>query len=177
MPWWEQAWVGHAVTILALVVTQAAAIFLIRRQVTAQSEAQREHELWKMKYDAYAQVLQIVTNYFYSREWTSGQVTHKFPADPPTAEEYGQAYGRVRLLTDDSRMASTLMAAFGTSGNPDGSVNQHQVQPSHFQALVRVMRDDLGKGHDPTPEKDFALIDFTSQRVPESRSASPERAG
>ena len=164
MPWWEQAWVGHAVTIIALVVTQAVAFLLIGRQVGAQAGAQREHELWKVKYEAYVQALEVVTKYFYSQEWTAGEVKHRFTATPPTGEEYGQVYGKLRLLTDHPGLVSAFMAALGTEGNEDGSVSQHQVQPGHFQSLVRMMRQDLGKGSDPTPAKDFALIDFDPTR-------------
>lgn len=146
------------VTIVSVVLTQLFTLHVMRRQAQVQLVAQREHELWKFKYEAYTQALGVTTKYFHSIVWGG----HKFSGPSPTTEEYGHALAKLRLLTDNGRMARAFIASFGMEPQEgDKPVIKRNVFRSDFNALIRLMREDLGKGLDPTPEMDFALIDFS----------------
>ena len=175
--WWEQAWVGHGVTILAVVMGGWLAGSQIRVQVAEDAAAERAQEIWKLKYAAYSEALDVVNKYFYSREYTVNGVKHQFCGPPPTSEEYGRALAKLRLLADDSRLAAAFIAALGAEGRDDGTaVSRNNWGVNDYRTLVRIMRDDLGTGPDPTPQKDFVLIDVDAN-APERQQMCPGGAG
>lgn len=134
---------------------------LLHRQNEIESKTRIEHELWKVKYEAYQEALDFVARYFYSLEWNYGDKKHKFPSDPPKSEDYGRIYGRLRLLTDNPKLVHAFLVCLGVEGKEDGNVNKIDPEPKYIDNLVKIMRDDLGAKFDPTPSKDFALIDFS----------------
>ncbi len=136
---------------------------LMKNQSDVEAQKRIEFELWQVKYEAYQDALDFVAKYFYCLEWESREVKHKFPLPPPRADDYGKIYGRLRLLTNHPQLVGAFLACLGVEGKEDGSVAKHSPTPSDVDALVKIMREDLGAKKDPTPKRDFALIDFSSK--------------
>ena len=163
--------ITHIVTIFSVLITgylglqslqkqHLQSLQLMKEQSEIEAQKRVEHELWKVKYEAYQEALDLVAKYFYSLEWNSGQIKHQFPASPPKSEDYGRIYGRLRLLTNHPKLLHAFLTCLGAEGQDDGTVKKYKSKPIDIDTLVKIMREDLGAKGDPTPAKDFALIDF-----------------
>jgi hypothetical protein len=161
--------IPHLITILVVLIggyfgfrqSEANALQLVKAQNEVAAKTKIGHELWKVKYDAYQDALNFVTKYFYSHDWKSGALENKSPSPPPSPEEYGRIYSSLRLLTNNPNLLRAFLACLGVEGQDDGGVKKLEVKTEYFNTLVKIMREDLGAIPDPTPKKDFVLIDFS----------------
>jgi len=149
------------IALIGVIITQIWQSIEIKRHNRLERKTKIRHELWKVKYDAYTDALDLVKQRYYSLEWKTGDIEHQFGGDPPSAEHYGRVYARLRLLTDHPELVGVFLRALGVEPQEDGTINNIDFEGfAHFDSLVRLMRVDLNAEDDPTPKKEFALIEF-----------------
>ncbi|MCH8495067.1 MAG: hypothetical protein LAT57_05475 [Balneolales bacterium] len=149
------------IALLGVIITQIWQSIETKRHNRLERQTKIRHELWKVKYDAYTDALDLVKQRYYSLEWKSGDMEHQFGGDPPSAKHYGRVYARLRLLTDHPELVGVFLRALGVEPQEDGSISNIDFENfNHFDRLVRLMRQDLNALDDPTPKKEFALIEF-----------------
>lgn len=153
--------VAAIIALLGVIITQIWQSIEMKRNNRMERETKIRHELWMVKYSAYADALDLVKQRYYSLSWKSGDLEHQFDADPPRADHYGRIYARLRLLTDNADLVGEFLRSLGVEPQEDGTIRYIDFKDfAHFDRLVKLMREDLNALDDPTPPKEFALIDF-----------------
>jgi len=111
--------------------------FLIQPLIAEKSLARQE--LWRSKFNAYVEAIEIVNQKFLSLSWNvSDTSAHYTLGQSPSDEKVNDAYARLALLADDPHVPHAYLACFGVYPS------QKPVTIDHRTNFIALCRKDLG---------------------------------
>src|SRR5690349_9886945 len=106
-------------------------------------------ELWRSKFNAYVEAIEVVNQKFLSLDWKAPGVTSTYTrGEPPTDEKVNNAYAKLALLAGDPKVPHAYLACFGVYPA------ETPVKTDNRTDFIALCRKDLGSTSPDLDPKD-----------------------